>query len=211
MCGGALRRYLLDLGVLPKTPLVAGVPVSVRGKDQGSGLGNEVAFTLTHLGTHLEDPLARLIAIRNCMNYNKRRNRALLPGQLLTYAALMLLPGAATTLLRLAPDNVLGNVVISHVPGPRKPLYWQGARLTGLYPLSLLFDYGALNITVVSRQDFVDFGLLACPKTVPGMQRLLEFLEDALKELEAAVPKSADRPAQPPAEPVRGKSEAETT
>jgi diacylglycerol O-acyltransferase len=175
----------------------------VRRKDKASDLGNEVAFTLSHLATHIADPVARLASIASCMNYNKRRIRELLPGQLLAYAALMLLPGTASTLLGLAPDNVLGNVVISHVPGPRKPMYWQGARLAGLYPLSLLFDYGALNITVVSRQDFVDFGLLGCPKTVPHLQRLLEYLEDALRELEVALLKPARKHVGKPSKPVR--------
>ena len=66
-------------------------------------------------------------------------------------------------------------------------MYWQGAKLTGLYPLSLLTDGAALNITLVSRHDFVDFGLVACRKTVPHMQRLLEYLEDELRELEASI------------------------
>src|SRR3546814_4079741 len=30
MCASALRRYLLELDALPATPLIAGVPVSVR-------------------------------------------------------------------------------------------------------------------------------------------------------------------------------------
>ena len=66
-------------------------------------------------------------------------------------------------------------------------MYWQGARLSGLYPLSLIIDGGALNMTVVSRRDVVDFGLIACRKTVPRMQRLLDYLEDALAQLEGTI------------------------
>ena len=32
----------------------------------------------------------------------------------------------------------LFNVIISNVPGPRDPLYWNGLRLTGMYPLSAI-------------------------------------------------------------------------
>jgi diacylglycerol O-acyltransferase len=72
-------------------------------------------------------------------------------------------------------------------------MYWQGARLTGLYPASLLLDYLGLNITVVSRHDFVDFGLIACRKTVPHVQRLLDYLEDELAALEAAAKLAASK------------------
>ncbi|MGH8517606.1 MAG: wax ester/triacylglycerol synthase family O-acyltransferase, partial [Panacagrimonas sp.] len=185
MCAGALRVYLKGIGELPERSLVGAVPVSVRTK--GSDDANQVAFTLTSLATDVEDPAERLRAIRDGMAYNKQRMRELSPGQLQAYAALMLLPGAATVMLGLTPKNALATLCISHVPGPRVPMYWQGAKLSGLYPLSLATDGGALNITIVSRHDFVDFGLVACRKSVPHMQRLLDHLEDALKELESAI------------------------
>jgi diacylglycerol O-acyltransferase len=184
MCGGALRHYLLALNQLPEKALIAGVPVSVR-RDNTS-LGNEVAFTITHLGTNLEDPVERLHAIKACMDKSKQRMKPFSPTQVMSYAALMLIPGAISILLDRAANNTLGNVVISHVPGPREDLYWQGARLTGLYPASLLLDNLGLNITVVSRHDFVDFGLIACRKTVPQVQRLLDYLEEELAALESA-------------------------
>lgn len=185
MCGSALRAYLKGLGELPDRSLVGAVPVSVRTADNESA--NQVSFTLVTLATDIENPTERLHAIRDGMRYNKERMRRLSPGQLQAYAALSLLPGAAGMLLGLARDRALGSLCISHVPGPRTDLYWQGARLTGLYPASLVTDGGTLNITIVSRHDFVDFGLVACRKSVPQVQRLLDYLEDALKELENAM------------------------
>ena len=184
MCGGALRRYLMSLNQLPDKPLIAGVPISIRRDDTMSG--NEVAFTIAHLATHLDDPLERLQSIKRCMDRNKSRLQDFSPAQVMAYAATMLMPGAVGTLLGLGGDNALGSVVVSHVPGPREDMYWQGARLTGLYPASLLFDTLALNITVISRHDYIDFGLIACRKSVPQVQRLLEHLEDELLALEAA-------------------------
>jgi len=185
MCGGALRRYLLGLDALPEKPLIAGVPVSIR--RDNTAAGNEVAFTITHLATHLEDPVERLLAIKRCMDKSKHGLRKFSPGQVMAYAGLMLMPGALRTLLSRSSERALGNVVVSHVPGPREDLYWQGCRLAGLYPASLLLDTLALNITVISRHDFVDFGLIACRKSVPQVQRLLDYLEDELAALEAAV------------------------
>jgi len=190
MCGGALRRYLTDLNALPDRPLVAAVPVSVR-RDNASEIGNEISFTFSHLATHLENPRERMIAIKHCMDYNKEHLKKLSPDQSLLCGALKLLPGTLNALTGFSPDSVLGNIIISHVPGPRRTMYWQGAKLCGLYPASLIVDYGALNITLISRQDFVDVGIIACRKTVPQMQRLLQYLEDALVELEETI--------QPPA------------
>ncbi len=194
MCGGALRQYLAELGELPERSMTGAVPVSVR--RPGSDAGNEVAFTMTTLATDIREPGERLRAIKSGMDYNKERLERLSAGQVMAYTAAIMIPGHLGSMIGLGKDNALGNVVISHVPGPRKTMYWQGARLTGLYPISLNIDSGALNITVVSRHDFVDFGLIACRKSVPKMQRLLDYLEGALAELEATLePAKSRRPA----------------
>lgn len=182
LCSSALRRYLSDQNALPDEPLIAAVPVSIRRDD--SDAGNEVAIALVNLATHLADPVRRFAAIKGSMDYNKERFRQMTPAQLFAYTAAMLVPGLLTLLPGI--KHTVANVVISHVPGPREPMYWQGCRLEGVYPASLLLDGFALNITLISRHDQVDFGLLACRRSVPQMQRLLVHIEDALAELESA-------------------------
>ena len=78
------------------------------------------------------------------------------------------------------------NLVISNVPGAREPLYWNGARLDGNYPLSIALEGQALNITVSTRAGYMDFGLVGCRRSVPSLQRLLGHLEDSLAGLEQA-------------------------
>ena len=104
-----------------------------------------------------------------------------LSAALLSPLALAVVPGVVGTV----PPPF--NVVISNVPGPREPMYWAGARLGGNYPLSIAMDGQALNITLVSNGDQLDFGLVGCRRSVPHLQRLLGHLEDALKELERSV------------------------
>jgi diacylglycerol O-acyltransferase / wax synthase len=79
------------------------------------------------------------------------------------------------------------NLVISNVPGPREPLWFNGARLDAIYPLSIPTDGQALNITVTSYVDNMEFGLTGCRRSVPHLQRLLGHLETALLGLESAV------------------------
>ncbi len=184
ICGAALRRYLLELGRLPERPLIAAVPVSTSRQERDSG--NEIAFALSHLGTHIADPRKRLRAIKACMDYNKSVLRSLAPAQLLAYEGLMFAPGVFNLLTGVSRRRSIVNLVISYVPGPRRRLYWQGCELEGLYPVSLIVDSVALNITLVARHDALDFGLLGCRKTLPHLQRLLEFLGDSIAELEAA-------------------------
>lgn len=185
MCGGALRRYLQELNDLPDKPLIALVPVSVRRDDSDSG--NQVAMALANLATHLQDPAMRLQTVKASMDYIKCRFADMSPAQLLAYSAARLTPGAIATVAGLDSARRIANVVVSHVPGPQQDLYWQGARLDGIYPASIVIDGFALNITLISRHEHVDVGLIACRRSLPSVQRLLEYLEDELAALENAV------------------------
>jgi hypothetical protein len=71
-------------------------------------------------------------------------------------------------------------------PGPSEPLYWNGPGSPGTYPISILVDGQALNITTSSYAGNLDFGILGCRRTVPSLQRVLTYLEDELRGLEAA-------------------------
>ncbi|MDP9140305.1 MAG: WS/DGAT domain-containing protein, partial [Pseudomonadota bacterium] len=192
LCSSALRQYLVLHKVLPDVPLVAAVPVSIR-QDDGDA-GNEIAAALVSLATDMAGPIERFNAIKSCMDYNKQRMRQMSPAELLAHSAAMLAPGLFTLLP--GAKRTVANVVISHVRGPDCPMYWQGCLLEGVYPASLSLNGFALNITMVSRHDNIDFGLLACRRTVPRIEVILDSIEDALVELELAVPQtSAGKPA----------------
>ena len=62
-----------------------------------------------------------------------------------------------------------------------------GARLQHFYPVSALADGQGMNITVQSYDGNLDFGIIACRKTVPRVQRLIDHLEASLAELEEMV------------------------
>ncbi|MDH3727265.1 MAG: WSD1 family O-acyltransferase, partial [Myxococcales bacterium] len=62
-----------------------------------------------------------------------------------------------------------------------------GASLEGMYPLSIVSHGQALNITVTSCGDSLDFGIIACRRSVPHAQRLIDHLDEALVELERSV------------------------
>ena len=68
------------------------------------------------------------------------------------------------------------NVVVSNVPGPRQTMYCVGAPATHYFPVSISYHGCALNITVQSYLDQLDFGLVACSETVPDAQRIADFI-----------------------------------
>ena len=190
MCAGALRHYLLDHNALPDQPLTAAMPVSLRGlaDDDSEPGGNAIGLMLCNLGTNLPGPLDRLGAITRSISQSKDLLRGIGP---VSAVAAMAAIGAPLALERLPGYRHLANppfnVLISNVPGPQDELYFNGARLTGAYPLSLVADGQALNITVTSRAGHLDFGLTGCRTSVPSLQRLLGHLEASLVELEVAV------------------------
>jgi len=186
MCSGALRAYLSEQEALPDTPLVAMVPVSLRTEHEQDSGGNMVGTILCNLATDVEDPAKRLEAISTSMRANKKvfaelpRVQALAVSAFLSSGlALAALPGFLS-----APPPF--NIVISNVPSAREPMYWNGARLDGHYPLSIALDGQALNITLTNTADNLDFGLVGCRRSVPHLQRLLGHLEDSLADLERA-------------------------
>lgn len=182
MCSHALRRYLLDQRALPSEPMIAGVPMSTR-RDK-SDVGNQISFLLANLGTHLADPAERLRVIRASVEHSKQRYAPMKPGAILGFAAAQMLPGLVNMLLAPKRGHLAFNLVISNVPGPRSPLYWQGCAVEGMFPVSVLADGMALNITASSRADALDFGVLACRRTLPNVESLMDYLGDGLDEIE---------------------------
>jgi WS/DGAT/MGAT family acyltransferase len=185
MCSGALRRYLIDQNALPDRPLIAMVPVSLRPKGEAVEIGkNAVGSVLCSLATHLDDPAERLQTISASMNETKARLASLDPTQITLYSVAMT-GGIMTAPLQIRTSiPPVYNLVISNVPGPRMPLYLNGAKLQGLYPVSIPQDSQALNITVLSYVDQLAFGLIGCRTALPHLQRLLDHLTTELDDLE---------------------------
>lgn len=185
VCAGALRRHLLAQDALPHKPLVAMVPVSLH--DQTDAGGNQVSLLLANLATHMGDPLERLHAIVASTQEAKHR--------LSTMPRLQKLAHGITSISGMGPAMVTGvarkhplfNVVISNVPGPRETLFLNGARLDEVYPVSIATHYLALNITINGYGDQLGFGFIACRRSVPALQRMLDYTEQSLRELEAAL------------------------
>jgi diacylglycerol O-acyltransferase len=186
MCSGALRRYLEEQGELPEHSLRALVPVSVREEDDFDS-PVAISYIVADLGTRYEDPIDRLDTIVESTQAGKEMLGELTSREAGLYATLVQTPLFVATMMGVADRFPPVSTVISNVPGPREQLYCNGAPLIGTYPVSAVFHGFALNITFVSYNQNLDFGIIACRRTVPRMQRLIDYLEQSLAELEEMV------------------------
>jgi WS/DGAT/MGAT family acyltransferase len=203
-CAGALRRYLLEKHALPKEPLVAFVPVSLR-EPGNTESNNQVSGMLCSLATDIKDPRERLKAIQTTSQQAKElsgkvrdaqpRDFSIFGAPFVMHEAMQLY-GRSRLADRLPPP---ANVVISNVPGPQTPLYVAGAKVLTLYPVSIPAHGMALNLTVQSYCGALDYGLTACRKTVPDLRKLAGYLDESLQELHEAVFGGAARAAAAPA------------
>lgn len=187
MCAGGLRGYLLELDALPDEPLISMVPVSLR-QDDDEDSGNQVGVILCNLATHLADPEARLQLIKRSMNEGKLSLQGLDAAGTMILSAVSFAPLGLGPLFRFeALRKPPFNIVISNVPGPKETLYWRGNEMLGTYPLSILTDGQACNITVTTYAGSLEVGILGDRRALPRLQRMIDHLEQALVDLETLV------------------------
>ncbi|NGY05735.1 WS/DGAT/MGAT family O-acyltransferase [Solimonas terrae] len=202
LIAGAVRRYLLELGGLPKTALIASVPVGLPRADGKPG--NAVAGFVVPLETQHEDPLARLRVVRAVTQRTKEQLKSMSPEALGQFTLLGLSPlilGQLGRVLSHLPP--IFNFVVSNVVASKEPLYIAGAELEAMYPISVLFDGYALNVTIVGYHDKLALGFTGCRDALPSLQRLAVYSIESLEELERAAGIAASATAA-----TRGKANA---
>jgi WS/DGAT/MGAT family acyltransferase len=200
LCSSALRTWLQRHDALPDQPLIAAVPVAVRGTKGPDTVGNQISAMVAPLATDIACPKERLHAIGKTMLTAKRRFviapatwlhdlSSLVPAPLTAFAAANLARLAGITFPPI-------NLIISNVPGPRTPLYVCGAKVVSCYPISVISDAsGGLNITCFSYDDSLSFGIVSCPRRAPHAGQLIDDLRNAMSELTVLAEAERSEPA----------------
>jgi diacylglycerol O-acyltransferase len=188
---GAVRRWLIEHDELPATPLIAQIPVSVRTDEQAGTYGNRILLMSVPFHTDIADPAERLRTTHESLADMKERHKAL-PAELLQDANHFIPPAvfhrAAQLTFRLSTGmgRPAWNLVVSNVPGPQFPLYMAGAKLVANYPVSVITDGMGLNITVMSYNGMMDYGIVADRDQMPDVDRLMGWLQEELDALKPA-------------------------
>lgn len=210
VCAGALRRWLVHHLALPRQPLIAAVPISLRAAGD-TNADNQASMGFVSLGTHLADPkkrLAHILAASAAMKNTMGPLKGILPTDVPSIGVPWLVE-AATALYGRAhlADAVpqVANVVISNVPGPAVPLFLAGARMLCNHPTSIIVHGIALNITVQSYDRQMDFGLMADAQAMPDVAWLAQALRDSWAEWQALPPPAALARAATPSKRARAR------
>ncbi|MHA7664388.1 wax ester/triacylglycerol synthase family O-acyltransferase [Mycolicibacterium sp. HS_4_1] len=196
---GVLREWLAALGELPDKSLVAICPITVRAREGQERSADErranlFGLELCSLGTHLMDQADRLAHIHRAMAWAK----AEVARRGANVTTLLLAPSIGPTVLSplmpFSPRRRSGyNLSISHVPGPQSEMYWNGAHLEEIYPVSAAITGQALNVTTCSYADRVMFGYISGRRVMPDIESVVPLTEYVLTELEAALARRSRR------------------
>ncbi|MEH6585996.1 MAG: wax ester/triacylglycerol synthase family O-acyltransferase [Halioglobus sp.] len=187
LCGSSLRRFFKEYNALPDDPLIGVMPISLQERDQHLA-GNAIAGLRVPLGTHVGGSLARLDAVKESMK-QVREDRASLPHEAVTSYVLMRAAPLLASQLKGVGQFVppLFNLAVSNTPGSDTPLYFDGARMEAVYPLSPLMQFSALSIDCVSYAGTFNIGFTGARDTLPHLQRMAVYFGKAVEELEELI------------------------
>lgn len=186
LCDMALNQYLKDQQWQLNKPLIALMPVNL--KNGQSKEDNLFSPALIELGGKDAAPSERLAAIMASSQDVKSEALRFSPEAYLNYSV-------ATSLFNLLQGTfklngilpAASNLIISNVPGPKETRYLMGAKIKAIYPFGVLTPAQTLNITLFSYDGRMHFGFNACRRTLPGLEKLVAYHEEALKLLEKDV------------------------
>ncbi|WP_330257652.1 cytochrome P450 [Nocardia sp. NBC_00565] len=128
-------------------------------------------------------PIVGLEAVKYYIRAAKQHMGEMAPNEVIGYGLAVTLPwilGLSFGRTNTAASHPMG---ISNVPGPRNPLYWNGARLETIYPISLLMHGNPLNFTCIGYQGGLHFGVLGVQDKLPPMAYLTAAMDVAVDEL----------------------------
>ena len=193
ICSGALRKYLQHHKELPAESLRSFVPVNVRAPkgslQETEQPGNNISTMSPLLHTNIADPVERLIAIRAETKEQKAARKGI-SARIMTDVTRHIPAGtqllAARLMMRSEMAGRMTNVCISNVPGPRVPVYMNGARLVNQMGLGPLSDRMGLFIAVTSYNGSMTFSATSCRRTMPDVDFFMECIRDSVTELSDA-------------------------
>lgn len=181
-----VTRFLAAVGERPPQPLVAMCPVSLRDPGDREAT-SKVATLFVPLGSPRHGAATRLRRIVAKTQAAKAEFRGLSREAALDYAALAFgLWFASRTLGLGAITRPVINLVVSNVGAVEGPRYLGASRLAAAFPVSMLADPAGLNVTTVSVNDRMDFGIVANAAAVTDAAEIARACETAFEELRHA-------------------------
>jgi diacylglycerol O-acyltransferase / wax synthase len=181
---GGFRELLLSRGEAVDRVVRTLVPVSVRSEGERGTYNNKVSAMFASLPVGIEDPAARLEAIKAQMTGLKESKQAV-AGEVLTslsgFAPPELLALGTRVFARFPQRNV--NTVTTNVPGPQYPLYAAGRRMLESFPYVPLAGSVRIGVAIFSYNGLLNFGITGDLDTAPDVDVLAGGIEAGMTDL----------------------------
>ena len=181
---GAIRSYYVENGWSPDRPLVAVIPVNMRTAEQKQKvLGNVISNSQMSLPIHQNDALKRLHAVQKSGQAMKDHMKATGGTGLIRAAELVppIIIDLLNWVLRRSEGQfkLLGNLVISNVPGSKEPLHFGTAKVDTWLSIGQVMGGVGLNITAWSYAGQFNICLMADKHVIPNGSVFLGHLSTA--------------------------------
>jgi diacylglycerol O-acyltransferase len=179
------RELLLSRGEAVEGRVIRSlVPVSVRAESDRGTYNNKVSAMFAELPIEIEDPLRRLEAIHEQMQYLKQSGQAVAAERLTAlggFAPAMLLALGGRLATRL-PQSAI-NTVTTNVPGPQQPLYFAGRRMLEAFPFVPLGGHVRVGVAIFSYDGGINFGVTGDLDSAPDIGVLCRGIEAGIAQL----------------------------
>lgn len=181
---GTLRRYQEERGAAVED-LRAFIPVNLRPLDEPipRELGNRFGLVFLELPVKEAEPRRRLRVLKQRMDALKRS-----PEAALTFGMLGMVGMAPAAVERAAVEVLAakGTLIVTNVPGPRRPVYLAGTKLAGLMFWVPQSGKVGLGVSIFSYAGQVTVGVSVDAGLVPDPHRLVSGFQDELRALASA-------------------------
>jgi diacylglycerol O-acyltransferase len=190
VAAGAVRGYLEQRDALPEPPVVGSISASIRLPEERGSWGNRVTNRTVRMPTHLADPVERLRYAHIEAAAAKRDIELQKGAQLAEWVDLTppFLLKLGTKLMRYAMRRMRtgGMMIVSNVRGPTSTLYTSNGPIENLVSVGHVKVVVALNITVWSYVDKLNFGLYTDGEAFPELGDVADHIDEAFAELHEA-------------------------
>jgi diacylglycerol O-acyltransferase / wax synthase len=182
------RDLLLAHGEPPEQRVIRSlVPVSVRQPEERGRQDNRVSAMFAELPVGVEDPVERLVAIRDQMDHLKQSDQAVAAETITSmggFAPPMLLALGMRVATRALRGGGYGiSTVTTNVPGPQIPLYALGRRMIEACPYVPIAAPARVGVAIFSYVGRFTFGVTADFDTVPDIDVITDGIEAGTAEL----------------------------
>jgi WS/DGAT/MGAT family acyltransferase len=206
---GALRQYLVDQGdEVEGVEVRAFVPVNLRAPGDEHHLGNRFGLVALVLPVGIEHPFMRLYEVRRRMLELKGSYQALVALGILGVVGMCPQPVQQQVLSMLSDK---GTAVMTNVPGPQRPLYFAGAKLSQQMVWVPQSGNVGMGVSILSYNDGVQFGLMTDKKFVPDPHTIVNRFAPEFEKLVLTLLLDPPEPeGAEPAAPATGKKKRRT-